>query len=157
MKWLVCLFSLCCMLGASVYSPSTHATEQTISITKVESAVVLSIRKLSEQDLQRDQGRGWALFGKALLGGVLGYQYGEGSAVDVKSVLDTILRHNQRVQMGNELESADKIRLIELQVTLNSGARQAIILSMSKDQVFRANDKIRLVHFETGVFIDLVL
>ena len=81
------------------------ANDKTIHISKVESAVVSSIRQLSEQDLERDRNRNWALFGNSLLGGVLGYQYGNGSGDDVKRVLSTILAHNQKKIEGNELKS----------------------------------------------------
>ena len=132
------------------------ANDKTIHISKVESAVVSSIRQLSEQDLERDQNRNWALFGNSLLGGVLGYQYGNGSGDDVKRVLSTILAHNQKKVEGNELKSTIKVRLTELQVKLQNGKRQAIILSTQSGRVYRANDKVRLVYFETGVFIDKI-
>jgi len=135
----------------------TVAAEQTISISKVESATVLSVRKLSEADLLRDQSRGWALFGRALIGGVLGYQHGGGSAFDVKMVLDSVLRHNHSMSISNELESEIKIHLFEMQVSLSDGARKTIVLSNKNNTVYRAEDKIRLVHFETGVFIDKIL
>jgi len=154
MKWLACLFGIALWISSSQYS---IAAEETISISKVESATVLSVRKLSEADLVRDQSRGWALFGDALIGGVLGYQHGGGSALDVKMVLNSVLRHNNKSSVTNELESAGKIRLFEMQVTLSDGERKTIVLSNKNNTVYRATDKIRLVHFETGVFIDKVL
>jgi len=154
MKWFVCI------LGMSLFFSNVKnslATEETISISKVESATILSVRKLSEADLLRDQSRGWALFGSALIGGVLGYQHGGGSAFDVKMVLNSVLRHNDNSTTSNLLESAIKIRLFEMQVTLSDGVRKTIVLSNTNNTVYRATDKIRLVHFETGVFIDKIL
>ncbi|NRA85771.1 MAG: hypothetical protein HRU22_18945 [Gammaproteobacteria bacterium] len=154
MKWLIVCLGIC---GLTLIPIKVMSAEQTISISKVESATVFNIRHLSEQDLIRDQRHQWRLFGKSLLSGVLGYQYGKGSAVDVKFVLDSILSHNQQMKSSNLLASAEKIRLLEMVVTLASGVRKTIILPLQKDQVYRSNDKIRLVHFETGVFIDRVL
>lgn len=133
-----------------------YTDDKTIQISKVESAVISSIRQLSEQDLERDKNRNWALFGNALMGGVLGYQYGNGSSDDVKLILSTILAHNQKKQEGNALTSSVKVRLTELQVRLKNGTRKAIILATKNGRVYRANDKVRLVHFETGVFIDKI-
>lgn len=155
MKRLVFL-GLLIFLGAFNTQALAYADNKTIQISKVESAVISSIRQLSEQDLERDQNRNWALFGDSLLGGVLGYQYGKGSSHDVKLILSTILAHNQKKQEGNALTSSVKVRLTELQVKLNNGKRKAIILATQNGRVYRANDKVRLVHFETGVFIDKI-
>ncbi|MGB1297981.1 MAG: hypothetical protein ACPG8A_06880 [Psychrobium sp.] len=155
MKRLVVL-GIVLIIGVVSTQGTAVANDKTIQISKVESAVVSSIRQLSEQDLERDKNRNWALFGKSLLGGVLGYQYGNGSGHDIKSVLNTILAHNQEKDEGNELKSSNKVRLTELQVRLNNGKRQAIILATQNDRVYRANDKVRLVYFETGVFIDKI-
>lgn len=155
MKRLVFLGIVLILGSVSLHRP-VIAEDKTIHISKVESAVVSSIRQLSEQDLERDQNRNWALLGNSLLGGVLGYQYGNGSGHDVKKVLSTILAHNQKKEEGNALTSSMKIRLTELQVKLKNGERKAIILSTQSGRVYRANDKVRLVHFETGVFIDKI-
>lgn len=74
-------------------------------------------RQLSEQDLERDQNRNWALFDNSLLGGVLVYKYGNGSDKNVKQVLSAIWAHNKKE--GNALRSRVKIRLAELQVKLS--------------------------------------
>lgn len=154
MRWFAYIIGLV-FLGTGATSNVT--AEETINISRVESGTVLSIRKLSEADLLRDQSRGWALFGSALIGGVLGYQHGGGSAMDVKMVLDSVLRHINKTSTTNELKSGDKIRLYEIQITLSDGARKTIVTSNNNNTVYRASDKIRLVHFETGVFIDKIL
>lgn len=133
-----------------------ESNDNSIHISKVESAVISSIRQLTEQDLERDKNRNWALFSNSLLGGVLGYQYGNGSSNDIKSILVKILAHNQKKQEGNALTSAVKIRLTELQVVFSDGERKSIILSTQTGKVYRTRDKIRLVHFETGVFVDKI-
>jgi len=152
MKWFACLLGLA-VLAANPAAAS--ANEKTISISKVESATILSVRKLSEADLRRDQSRGWALFSTAMIGGVLGFQHGGGSAYDVKSVLNSVLRHNNKTASKTELESAGKIRLFEIQVTISDGSRKTILIA-NNNTIYRSKDKIRLVHFETGVFIDKI-
>jgi len=147
------LFLIVAVITSTSYA---HANNKTIQISKVESATISSIRQLSEQDLERDQKRNWALFGNSLLGGVLGYQYGKGSSKNVKQILSRILAHNQKKENTNALKSSVKVRLTELQVRLNNGQRKAIILATQKGRVYRANDKVRLVHFETGVFVDKI-
>ena len=154
MRWFAYIIGLL-VISASVANYAV--AEETINISKVESGTVLSVRKLSEADLLRDQSRGWALFGNALIGGVLGYQHGGGSALDVKMVLNSVLRHNNKTSTTNMLESADKIRLYEIQVTLRNGDRKTIVTTNNNNTVYRVSDKIRLVHFETGVFIDKIL
>lgn len=156
MKWRLLLMCLG-ITGTTLLSSWNVKADQTISITKVESATVFNIRQLNEQDLIRDQRHNWRLLGKSLLSGVLGYQYGGGSAINVKNVLDSILMHNQSLSQSNQLASVDKIRLVEMTVTLSTGNKKTIILPLQKDQVYRANDKVRLIHFETGIFIDRVL
>lgn len=152
------LFILSLLFVAHIASSQNlnDAKHNTIHISKVESAVISSIRQLTEQDLERDKNRNWALFSRSLLGGVLGYQYGDGSSHNIKSILMKILAHNQKKQEGNELTSVVKIRLTELQVRLNNGKQKSIILSTQTGKVYRARDKIRLVHFETGVFVDKI-
>jgi hypothetical protein len=74
--------------------------EQAMTISKVESATVFNVRLLSEQDLERDQRHDWRLLSKSLLSGVLGYQFGDGSVVDVKQILNAILLSNKRLEQG---------------------------------------------------------
>jgi len=155
MKRLVFL-GLLLIIGVIANQNCAYANNKTIQISKVESATISSIRQLSEQDLIRDKRRNWALFGDSLLGGVLGYQYGNGSGKNVKQILSRILAHNQKKENSNALKSSLKVRLTELQVKLNNGERKAIILATQSGRVYRANDKVRLVHFETGVFIDKI-
>lgn len=155
MKWFYGLIGLMTLIVSTTRS---EAAEQTISISKVESATILSVRRLSEDELRRDQSRGWALFGDAMIGGTLGFQHGGGSATNVKQVLNSVLRHNtQKISLGNELKSEEKIGLFEIQIATSDGLRKTIVLSNRNNAVYRASDKIRIVHFETGVFIDKIL
>jgi len=136
---------------------ASASAEQVMTISKVESATVFNVRLLSQQDLLRDQRHNWRLFSQSLLSGVLGYQFGKGSAIDIKQVLDEILLQNKRQSRHEFNNENQQIKLIELDVTLSSGLKKTIILPLQKDQVYRSKDRLRLVHFETGVFIDRVL
>ena len=156
MKWTSCFRCLVKKSVILVFMPHVLA-EQVMTISKVESATVFNVRLLSEQDLRRDQRHNWRLFGESLLGGVLGYQFGEGSAVDIKQVLDAILLKNKRARLRDLGDISQQVKLIEMIVILSSGVRKAIILPLQKDQVYRNKDRLRLVYFETGVFIDRVL
>ncbi|NRA55694.1 MAG: hypothetical protein HRU23_16260 [Gammaproteobacteria bacterium] len=156
MKWSSCFRCLVKISVFLVFMPHVLA-EQVMTISKVESATVFNVRLLSEQDLRRDQRHNWRLFGESLLGGVLGYQFGEGSAVDIKQVLDAILLKNKRARLRDLGDISQQVKLIEMIVILSSGVRKAIILPLQKDQVYRNKDRLRLVYFETGVFIDRVL
>ena len=131
--------------------------EQTMTISKVESATVFNVRLLSEQDLERDQRHDWRLLSKSLFSGVLGYQFGDGSAVDVKQILDAILLSNKRLEQGGSQAFIGRVRLLEMTVTLSDGTKTTILLPLQKNQVYRTNDQLRLVHFETGVIIVRVL
>ena len=70
---------------------------------------VKSVRNITEQEIIQDKNNGWKTFGGALLGGVVGNQFGGGSGRTVATILGSIIggnvAHNRQQKSHYEAKS----------------------------------------------------
>lgn len=81
------LVSLCIALTVSFDVSAAYQRDQAVPVEKVVYGNVVSVRNITEKQLIEDRNTGWKTFGGALIGGVIGHQFGGGSGQDVATVL----------------------------------------------------------------------
>ncbi|MCH1932816.1 hypothetical protein L9G16_21990, partial [Shewanella sp. A25] len=78
-KILIFVFSLSTLaLFNSIAQAEQFPRNQAMPVEKVVYGTLSSIRDVSRTELERDKNSGWKTFGGALLGGVIGNQFGSG-------------------------------------------------------------------------------
>ena len=106
---------------------------------------VQSVRNITEQELVKDQTNGWKTFGGALLGGVVGNQFGGGSGRTVATILGSMIggsiAHN-RQQSSRYIE----YQLVELMIQVESGEQYMVVQDKDSRMIFNQGDKVRLVY-----------
>ena len=70
------------LAGSSNVSSAPYERDQAVPVEKVVYGHVVSVRNITQQQLVEDRNRGWKTFGGALVGGVIGHQFGGGSGKD---------------------------------------------------------------------------
>jgi outer membrane lipoprotein SlyB len=116
-----------------------------VPVEKVLFGKVVSVRNIKHEELIRDKNNGWHTFGGALMGGVIGNQFGGGSGRDVATILGAIIGGS----MANDHHEQDKritLHLVELMIKIDSGEQFMVIQDYDSSMVFHTDDKIRMIY-----------
>jgi len=126
-----------------------HQRNQAVPVEKVLFGKISSVRKITEQELRKDKDSGWQGFGGALLGGVIGNQFGSGSGRDVTTILGAIIgasiagektpKHRKRIY-----------RLVELMIKIDNGDEYMVVQNRDAKMPFHAGDPIRMIYLANG-------
>jgi len=140
-NWFWFIAVLCCF---NVQAQS-YERNKAVPVEKVLFGEVLSVRNITETELIEDQNNGWKTFGGALIGGVIGNQFGDGSGQVAATILGAIIggsaaseRHPQHRQKT--------LKLVELMIETESGDAFMVIQDYDPRMVFSSQDGVRLIY-----------
>lgn len=125
-------------------------------VEKVLYGQVASVRKITEKQLMEDRNRGWKTFGGALLGGVIGHQFGGGSGQDVATVLGALLGAGIGHQYGDSSYYRE-LKLVELMIRQEDETQVMIIQDEDPGMTFKVGDEVRVVYLQGSVRVDLAM
>jgi len=127
--------------------PSFAAYERNkaVPVQQVLFGKVQSVRNITEQELVQDKNSGWKTFGGALLGGVIGNQFGGGSGRTAATILGSVIggsvAHNR--QQGSHY---NQYHLVELMIKVENGEQFMVVQDKDSQMVFNTGDSVRLVY-----------
>ncbi|MBY6095036.1 glycine zipper 2TM domain-containing protein [Ferrimonas balearica] len=128
---------------------ANYNRNQAVPVEKVVYGAVESVREISREELIEDRNRGWKVFGGAVLGGVIGHQFGGGSGQDVATVLGALAGAGLANRSANQYQ-VKQYRLVELMIQVESGEQVMVIQDFDPGMVFRARDQVRIVYLAGG-------
>lgn len=103
------------------------------------------MRTITEQQLVQDKSNGWKTFGGALLGGVIGNQFGGGSGRTVATILGSVIggnvAHNQQ-----QTQRYENTQLVELLIQVESGEQFMVVQDNDPAMRFHQGDHVRLIY-----------
>lgn len=151
-------FLLLIFLFASINSPALAAYDrnQAVPVEKVLYGYVESVKNITEKQLVEDRNQGWRTFGGALIGGVIGHQFGGGSGQDVATVLGALLGGGIAKQYGNQ-EYYLEYKLVEMMIKQEDGTQVMIIQDLDQGMIFNAGDEVRVVYLQGHVRVDAAM
>ncbi len=152
------LLSAILLLFMSV-SPSASAAyerNQAVPVEKVIYGQVESIKHVTQTQLVEDRNVGWKTFGGALVGGVIGHQFGGGSGQDVATVLGALLGGAAANQYGNSTRTLE-YKIIEMMINLDDGNQVMVIQDEDPGMPFIAGDEVRVVYLKGYVRVDIAM
>ncbi|WP_299807069.1 glycine zipper 2TM domain-containing protein [uncultured Shewanella sp.] len=126
---------------------------QAVPVEKVEFGQVVSVRNITQKQLVEDRNTGWKTFGGALIGGVIGHQFGGGSGQDVATVLGALLG----ARVGNTYGDSSyyqELKLVEMMIALDTGEQVMVIQDLDPGMIFNVNDDVRVVYLQGFVRVD---
>ncbi|MEH6393880.1 glycine zipper 2TM domain-containing protein [Pseudoalteromonas sp.] len=130
-----------------ISSPSFAAYERNkaVPVQQVLFGNVQSVRNITEQELVQDKNSGWKTFGGALLGGVIGNQFGGGSGRTAATILGSVIggsvAHNR--QQGSHY---NQYHLVELMIKVENGEQFMVVQDKDSQMTFNTGDSVRLVY-----------
>jgi len=127
------------------YAFADYDRNKAVPVEKVLFGNVISVRNITQEELIRDKRNGWHTFGGALIGGVIGHQFGGGSGRDVATILGAMIGGS--IANNNHNQPQRKIiRLVELMIKVESGEQFMVIQDFDKQMIFHSADSIRMIY-----------
>ncbi|MGZ9898586.1 outer membrane lipoprotein [Shewanella gaetbuli] len=140
----------------STPSYATYNRNEAVPVEKVIYGNIESVKNVTEKQLVEDRNQGWRTFGGALVGGVIGHQFGGGSGQDVATVLGALLGGGIGHQYGNNQYYLE-YKLVELIINLDDGTKVMVIQDLDPGMIFNAGDEVRVVYLQGYVRVDLAM
>lgn len=130
-----------------------YERNQAVPVEKVVYGQLESVRHITEKELIEDRGSGWKTFGGAVLGGVIGHQFGGGSGQDVATVLGALLGAGVANQ-GSSKSYYQQYQLVEMMIKQDDGSQVMVIQDKDAQMHFNAGDEVRVVYLVGSVRVD---
>lgn len=139
------IIGLCTALLISAPSFAAYERNKAVPVQQVLFGKVQSVRNITEQELVQDKNSGWKTFGGALLGGVIGNQFGGGSGRTAATILGSVIggsvAHNR--QQGSHY---NQYHLVELMIKVENGKQFMVVQDKDSQMTFNTGDSVRLVY-----------
>ncbi|AQQ01141.1 hypothetical protein B0W48_16015 [Pseudoalteromonas aliena] len=136
---------MCTLLSVSVPTFAKYERNKAVPVQQVLFGDVKSVRNITEQEIIQDKNNGWETFGGALLGGVIGNQFGGGSGRTVATILGSVIggsvAHNK--QQKNHYQQN---HFVELLIQVESGEQFMVVQDQDQSMRFSKGDNVRLVY-----------
>ncbi len=142
---------VCCFI-CTVFMPSAFADydrNKAVPVEKVLFGQIQSVRNITEQELIEDQHNDWQVFGGALIGGVIGNQFGRGHGRDLATILGAIIGGS----IANENQQESRVitlHLVELMIKTEQGQEYMVVQDFDANMLFGIKDKVRMVYLANG-------
>ncbi len=119
---------------------------QAVPVKQVLFGEVLSVRQITERELIEERDNGWATLGGALIGGVIGNQFGGGSGQDVATVLGAIIGAQAGNNSAKNKQREVVIRLVEIMIRVESGQEYMVVQDFDPNMQFKSQDNVRMIY-----------
>ncbi|MGX9459647.1 glycine zipper 2TM domain-containing protein [Shewanella sp. A14] len=147
------LLTFCVFCGPVL---AAYERNQAVPVEKVLYGNIESVRHVTEKQLVEDSHSGWKTFGGALIGGVIGHQFGGGSGQNVATVLGALIGGGIGSQHGHS-EYYLQNKLIELMIKQEDGTQIMVIQDVDPGMNFAVGDDVRVVYLTGYVRVDLAM
>jgi len=121
-------------------------------VNQVVFGKVESVRNITQTQVVESQHSGWKTLGGALLGGLIGNQFGSGHGREIATAVGALAGAGTMQAM--EQGSTRQYQLVELLIQSEQGKLINVIQDYDASMVFTQGDKVRILYFDDGVRVD---
>lgn len=152
MKSFISIVTVLLSLSIAFSSQANYDRNKAVPVEKVLFGSIISVRNISQQELIEDRNNGWKTFGGALIGGVIGNQFGGGSGKDIATILGAVIggsvanNHSQGEVIVNHLVEL----MIETECAELKCQQFMVIQDYDPRMVFHPSDAVRMVYLANG-------
>ena len=139
-----------------VTAPAWGAVYERNTARPVEQVVfgqVDTVRNITQRQVVESEHTGWKTLGGAVLGGLLGNQFGGGHGREIATAIGA-LAGAAAVQHYQSGGSVVENKLVELLIRSDQDRLINVIQDYDPAMVFAQGDKVRILHFSDGVRVD---
>ena len=112
-----------------------------------------TVRNITQRQVLESEHTGWKTLGGAVLGGLLGNQFGGGHGREIATAVGA-LAGAAAVQHYQSGGSVVENQLVELLIRNEQNGLINVIQDYDPAMVFASGDKVRILYFDDGVRVD---
>ncbi|WP_428772805.1 glycine zipper 2TM domain-containing protein [Vibrio sp.] len=143
--WIILIFPV---FANAAYERNTARPVNQVVFGKVE-----SVRYMTKHDVVKLQGSGWETLLGAVVGGVIGHQFGGGRGREVATAVGAIAGATVAHNRANQQYKVE-YRLVELLIMTEDKRLVDVIQDIDRSMLFQAGDPVRILYFDDGVRVD---
>lgn len=112
-----------------------------------------SVRYMTQQDVVKAESNGWETLLGAVVGGVIGNQFGGGTGREVATAVGAVAGAGVARNRSNQSYSVE-YRLVELLIKTEDERLINVIQDVDSHMIFQSGDRVRILYFNDGVRVD---
>lgn len=143
--WIILVFPL---IANAAYQRNTARPVNQVLFGSVD-----TVRYITQQDIVKSQGSGWETLLGAVVGGVIGNQFGGGSGKEVATAVGAVAGAGVARSHTNQ-EYRIEYKLVEILIKTEDGKLIDVIQDIDSNMLFERGDKVRILYFDDGVRVD---
>ena len=139
------ILAVCTLFFYSMSAYANYDRNKAVPVEQVLFGSIISVRNITHEELIRDKKNGWHTFGGALVGGVIGNQFGGGSGRDVATILGAVIGGSVTGNKHNKPKKKTTY-LVELMIRVDNGNQFMVIQDYDPTMIFHSKDKVRMIY-----------
>lgn len=149
---LLILSSLLCFVTVPVVA-GVYERNTARPVNQVVFGTVENVRNITQRQVLESEHSGWKTLGGALLGGLLGNQFGGGHGREIATAVGALAGAGAAQYYQSQGETVE-YKLVELLIRGEDGKLINVIQDYDPAMVFTSGDKARILYFDDGVRVD---
>ncbi|TMX36534.1 glycine zipper 2TM domain-containing protein [Vibrio sp. Hep-1b-8] len=143
--WIILVFPL---IANAAYQRNTARPVNEVVFGQVD-----TVRYITQQEIVKSQGSGWETLLGAVVGGVVGNQFGGGTGKEVATAVGAVAGAGIARSNANQVYRMEH-KLVELLIETEQGKLIDVIQDIDSGMLFEKGDKVRILYFDDGVRVD---
>ncbi|MGI2881713.1 glycine zipper 2TM domain-containing protein [Vibrio furnissii] len=143
--WILLIFPL--------FANAAYQRNQARPVNDVVFGQIETVRYISQQDMVHSKANGWETLLGAVVGGLIGNQFGDGHGREVATAIGAVA--GAGVARANSNQSYQvEYRLVEVLIKTADGKLIDVIQDVDRHMLFSPGDRVRILYFNDGVRVD---
>ncbi|EKO3424123.1 glycine zipper 2TM domain-containing protein [Vibrio fluvialis] len=136
-----------------LFANAAYQRNQARPVNEVVFGQVETVRYISQQDIVHSKANGWETLLGAVVGGLIGNQFGDGHGREVATAIGAVAGAGIARSNANQTYHVE-YRLVEILIKTSEGKLIDVIQDVDSQMLFRSGDRVRILYFDDGVRVD---
>ncbi|ELV8553127.1 glycine zipper 2TM domain-containing protein [Vibrio fluvialis] len=134
-----------------LFANAAYQRNQARPVNEVVFGQVETVRYISQQDIVHSKANGWETLLGAVVGGLIGNQFGHGR--EVATAIGAVAGAGIARSNANQTYHVE-YRLVEILIKTSEGKLIDVIQDVDSQMLFSSGDRVRILYFDDGVRVD---
>ncbi|AMF94222.1 glycine zipper 2TM domain-containing protein [Vibrio fluvialis] len=136
-----------------LFANAAYLRNQARPVNEVVFGQVETVRYISQQDIVHSKANGWETLLGAVVGGLIGNQFGDGHGREVATAIGAVAGAGIARSNANQTYHVE-YRLVEILIKTSEGKLIDVIQDVDSQMLFSSGDRVRILYFDDGVRVD---
>lgn len=136
-----------------LFANAAYQRNQARPVNEVVFGQIETVRYISQQDIVHSKANGWETLLGAVVGGLIGNQFGDGHGREVATAIGAVAGAGIARSNANQTYHVE-YRLVEVLIKTSEGKLIDVIQDVDSQMLFSSGDRVRILYFDDGVRVD---